>query len=69
MAKSKSAARRRKARQAKRAEKLAMQGKGPTVKTRNKIVLAMILRNGAGSHGDEKKRRSKTACRKKVRED
>jgi len=70
MAKSKKAIRRRKARKAKRARNIAAKAKVAIFsKSRNQIVLGMILRNGAGSHGDEKKRRDKTVCRKKVEEE
>jgi hypothetical protein len=46
-----------------------MRGDRPLVKTRNAVVLGMILRGqGSGSHGDAKKEANRKACRGKVEE-
>jgi len=37
-------------------------------KTRNPYALACSLRNGAGNHGDKRKKASKKACRGRVRD-
>ena len=60
--------RRRYARKKARDFKAAVRGEGQRIKVRNPMVVALILRNGSGSHGDAKKAASKKACRKKVRE-
>jgi len=60
--------RRRYARKKMRDFKAAVRGEGQRIKVRNPMVVALILRNGSGSHGDERKAASKKACRKKVRE-
>ena len=67
--KSKAAARRRKARQAKRAEKAA--GNANTImisRPKARLSLDFVFRR-AGNEGNAKKRRNKAACRKKVTED
>jgi len=69
MAKRTSAQRRRLARKKAKEFKAASRGEGKPRKTRNPMVVALILRNGSGSHGDARKAASKKACRKKVRED
>ena len=69
MAKRTSKQRRRYARKKAREFKAASRGEGQRRKTRNPMVVALILRNGSGSHGDAKKAASKKACRKKVRDD
>jgi hypothetical protein len=66
MAKTARKNRKRNARREVRELRASMRGDGQRVKVRNLDVLGLILRNGAGSHGDEKKRRSKKACRGKV---
>ena len=47
----------------------AMRGEGKRTKVRNLDMLGLILRNGSGSHGDEKKRRNKNACRGTVKDE
>ncbi len=69
MAKRTSKQRRRLARKKSREFKAACRGEGKRLKTRNPMVVALILRNGSGSHGDAKKAASKKACRRKVREE
>ena len=69
MAKRTSAQRRRLARKKGREFKAAVRGQGQRPKVRNLMVVALILRNGSGSHGDARKAADKSACRKKVRED
>jgi len=68
--KSKTVARRRKARDAKRAERAA--GKVDRIVVspgKSRVPLEFILRNGAGKHGNDKKAANKAACRKKVKDD
>jgi hypothetical protein len=60
--------RRRYARKKARDFKASVRCEGQRPKVRNHLVVAMILRNGSGSHGDARKAASKSACRKKVRE-
>jgi hypothetical protein len=69
MAKRTPAQRRRLARKKCREFKAAVRGEGKRLKVRNPMVVALILRNGSGSHGDARKAANKVACRKKVRED
>ena len=70
MARSKSAIRHRKARIARREANLAAQSETVIVsRGRNMIVLGMLLACKGGNHGDEKKARSKSACRKKKMEE
>ena len=53
MAKTSPKNRRRNARRKKRERRAAMRGEGSGIKTRNVVVLGMILRGqGSGSHGD-----------------
>jgi len=66
MAKTARKNRKRNARREDRELRASMRGEGKRVKVRNLDMLGLILRNGAGSHGDEKKRRNKNACRGKV---
>ena len=66
MAKTARKNRQRNARRKARELRAAMRGEGKRSKTRNLDMLGLILRNGAGSHGDEKKARNKKACRGKV---
>ena len=66
MAKTARKNRQRNARRKARELRAAMRGEGTRSKTRNLDMLGLILRNGAGSHGDEKKARNKKACRGKV---
>ena len=64
MAKTSPKNRRRNARRKKRER-----GEGSGIKTRNVVVLGMILRGqGSGSHGDAKKEANRKACRGKVEE-
>jgi|TARA_Y100000310_G_C20136759_1_gene558388 hypothetical protein len=67
MAKTARKNRQRNARRQDRELRASMRGEGKRTKTRNLDVLGLILRNGAGSHGDERKARSKKACRGKVK--
>jgi len=69
MAKRSRKQRRRFARKKGQEFKAAVRGEGKRPKARNPMVMALILRNGSGSHGDARKAASKVACRKKVRED
>ena len=41
--------------------------KAKVLKSRNWIAIAAHFRTGAGSHGNKKKARSKTACRGKIK--
>jgi hypothetical protein len=66
MAKRTTAQRKRLARKKAKEFKAASRGEGTPRKTRNLEVLGMILRNGAGCHGDAKKAANRRACRKKV---
>ena len=66
MAKRTTAQRKRLARKKAKEFKAAARGEGGCRKTRNLEVLGMILRNGAGCHGDEKKAANRRACRVKV---
>jgi len=66
MAKTARKNRKRNARRKTRELRATMRGDGKRAKTRNLDVLGLILRNGAGSHGDERKARDKKACRSKV---
>jgi len=66
MAKTARKNRTRNARREARELRAAMRGDGQRRKVRNLDMLGLILRNGAGSHGDEKKERNKKACRGKV---
>tara|TARA_Y100000310_G_C20522108_1_gene734186 strand:- start:836 stop:1048 length:213 start_codon:yes stop_codon:yes gene_type:complete len=66
MAKTARKNRTRNARRKDRELRATMRGEGKRRKVRNLDVLGLILRNGSGSHGDEKKRRNKKACRGKV---
>ena len=52
MAKRTSTQRRRLARKKGREFKAAVRGEGKRLKVRNPMVVALILRNGSGSHGD-----------------
>lgn len=45
----------------------AMRGEGERRKVRNLDVVGLILRNGSGSHGDERAKRNKNACRGAVK--
>lgn len=66
MAKTSPKNRRRNARRKKREQRAAMRGEGSGIKTRNVVVLGMILRGqGSGSHGDAKKEANRKACRGK----
>jgi hypothetical protein len=67
--KNRSAKAKRTARQARREEKAAMRGGLPAPRGRNIIVLGMILTRKGGSHGDEKKKAARRACRGKVHDD
>ena len=67
MAKTARKNRKRNARRKDRALRATMRGEGKRVKARNLDVLGLILRNGAGSHGDARKAANKKACRGKVR--
>jgi hypothetical protein len=67
MAKTSRKNRQRNARRKARELRAAMRGEGKPLKVRNLDVLGLILRNGAGSHGDERAKRNKQACRGKVR--
>jgi hypothetical protein len=69
MAKTARKNRQRNARREDRELRATMRGEGQRRKVRNLDVLGLILRNGAGSHGDEKKRRNKNACRGTVNDD
>ena len=66
MAKTSRKNRKRNARRKTRELRAAMRGDGKRVKVRNLDILGLILRNGAGSHGDERAKRNKGACRGKV---
>jgi len=69
MAKTSPKNRRRNARRKNRERRAMMRGDRPLVKTRNAVVLGMILRGqGSGSHGDDKKEANRKACRGKVKE-
>lgn len=46
----------------------ALETAGPA-KARNPVALALAQRRGGGTHGDLKKRRSREACRGRVRLD
>ena len=46
-----------------------MSKKKKSPKPRNWLAVRAFQRGGAGSHGDERKKRSKNACRGKVREE
>ena len=46
-----------------------MAKKKQTPKARNWLAIRAFQRSGAGSHGDEKKKRDKYRCRGKVREE
>tara|TARA_B100001027_G_scaffold216954_1_gene195404 strand:+ start:500 stop:709 length:210 start_codon:yes stop_codon:yes gene_type:complete len=64
MAKTSAKNRRRNARRKNRELRAAMRGEGSAPKTRNQVVLGMILRGqGSGNHGDARKEASKKACR------
>jgi len=64
MAKTSVKNRRRNARRKQRELRAAMRGEGSAPKSRNQVVLGMILRGqGSGNHGDAKKEASKRACR------
>ncbi len=69
MAKTARKNRKRNARRKARELRAAMRGDGQRAKSRNPMVVALILRNGSGSHGDARKAANKRACRSKVRED
>jgi hypothetical protein len=66
MAKTARKNRTRNARRQDRELRATMRGEGKRRKVRNLDMLGLILRNGSGSHGDEKKKRNKKACRGKV---
>ena len=69
MAKTSPKNRRRNARRKNRERRAMMRGDCTSVKTRNVVVLSMILRGqGSGSHGDARKEENRTACRGKVEE-
>ena len=59
----------RNARRQARELRAVMRGEGKPLKTRNLDQLGLILRNGAGSHGDQRKQENKTLCRKPIGED
>ena len=61
--------RKRNARRQDRELRAAMRGEGKRTKVRNLDMLGLILRNGSGSHGDEKKKRNKNACRGTVKDE
>ena len=67
MAKTARKNRQRNARRKVRGLRASMRGEGKRAKARNLDVLGLILRNGSGSHGDERKALSKKACRGKVK--
>jgi len=69
MAKTARKNRKRNARRKDRELRAAMRGEGKRTKVRNLDMLGLILRNGSGSHGDEKKRRNKNACRGTVKDE
>jgi len=69
MAKTARKNRKRNARRKARELRATMRGDGQRAKSRNPMVVALILRNGSGSHGDARKAANKSACRGKVRED
>jgi hypothetical protein len=69
MAKTARKNRKRNARREARELRAAMRGEGKRTKVRNLDMLGLILRNGSGSHGDEKKRRNKNACRGTVKDE
>jgi hypothetical protein len=69
MAKTARKNRKRNARRQARELRAAMRGEGKRVKTRNLDQLGLILRNGAGSHGDQRAQDNKDLCRKPIRED
>ncbi len=48
---------------------MASKKKDKTPKARNWLAVRAFQRSGAGSHGDEKKKRNKYKCRGKVREE
>ncbi len=69
MAKTSPKNRRRNARRKNRERRAMMRGVGSKLKTRNVIVLGMIIRGqGSGNHGDARKEENRTACRGKHEE-
>ena len=69
MAKTARKNRKRNARRKVRELRATMRGDGHRAKVRNPMVVALILRNGSGSHGDARKAANKNACRGTVNED
>ena len=69
MAKTARKNRKRNARREVRELRAAMRGEGKRLKPRNLDQLGLILRNGSGSHGDQRAQDRKTLCRKPIGED
>jgi hypothetical protein len=67
MAKTARKNRKRNARRNARKLRASMRGEGDRPKVRNLDILGLILRNGSGSHGDERAKRNKDACRGRVK--